>query len=527
MASPVSTKLGWHFGVFEVDARRGELRRSGVPLKLRDQSFQILVALLKNPGEIVTREELRHLLWPSDTFVDFDHSLNTAMMKLRDALGDSTEAPIYIETIPKRGYRFVAPVSPGADAETPSSSLGYVLPYTQGAMPPNAPLAWRSSRFQLWGIGVAVLTLTVGIGALVMLRARMFSFRDGLGISPEYQLVPITTAAGMAQDPTLSPDGKAIAYVWDGSGNRRPDVYVILTGAEKPLRLTYSRTGLVGHPAWSPDGREIAFIRCEGSKGGVFIVPALGGDERMLTSVGCHYDASNSVTWSADATRLFISDRCPAGDFGLVSLSLSTGEKRCLTQIGPAGYGKRYRFSLSPDYKTIAFLPAVASATCAIYTISVDGGEPRQVVRDDKPCTELMWDFDGKSIVFRSERTRLSSLWRVPAEGGEIRPETKYPALGRFSKDGKRFVFSEQTSNEPHAIWRADLARPGGPVLRNRKLIGTVFGTGCAAVSRWREDCLGIREDRLSRDLVERCERAESASNHPCARVRRHATVVA
>ena len=256
-------------------------------------------------------------------------------------------------------------------------------------------------------------------------------------------------------------------------------------------------------------------------------MPALGGDERMLTSVGCHYDASNSVTWSADATRLFISDRCPVGDFGLVSLSLSTGEKRCLTQIGPAGYGKRYRFSLSPDYKTIAFLPAVASATCAIYTISVDGGEPRQVVRDDKPCTELMWDFDGKSIVFRSERTRLSSLWRVPAEGGEIRPETKYPALGRFSKDGKRFVFSEQTSNEPHAIWRADLARPGGPVLRNRKLIGTVFGTGCAAVSRWREDCLGIREDRLSRDLVERCERAESASNHPCARVRRHATVVA
>ena len=111
MAAPVSTKPGWRFGVFEVDARRGELRRSGVALKLREQSFRILLALLESPGEVVTREELRGLLWPSDTFVDFDHSLNTAMMKLRDALGDSTEAPIYIETVPKRGYRFVAPVS--------------------------------------------------------------------------------------------------------------------------------------------------------------------------------------------------------------------------------------------------------------------------------------------------------------------------------------------------------------------------------------------------------------------------------
>src|ERR1017187_10018388 len=111
VATPASTHETWRFGVYEVDTRRVEVRRAGTSLKMREQSFLILVYLLEHAGEIVTREELRQVLWPTDTFVDFDHSLSTAMMKLRDALGDSTEAPVYIETIPKRGYRFIAPVS--------------------------------------------------------------------------------------------------------------------------------------------------------------------------------------------------------------------------------------------------------------------------------------------------------------------------------------------------------------------------------------------------------------------------------
>lgn len=116
MDTPVSAHVAWRFGVYEVDTRSLEVRRAGVPVKLREQSFVILVHLLEHAGEIVTREELRRALWPSDTFVDFDHSLSTAMMKLRDALGDSAETPIYIETIPKHGYRFIAPVSVKEDA---------------------------------------------------------------------------------------------------------------------------------------------------------------------------------------------------------------------------------------------------------------------------------------------------------------------------------------------------------------------------------------------------------------------------
>ena len=124
-----NTTQAWRFGIFEVDVRNAELRRSGVPIKLREQSFRILVFLLEHAGELVTREELRQVLWPADTFVDFDHSLNTAVMKLRNVLGDLAEAPIYIETIPKRGYRFIAPVSRTADVhDAPPSRTADSVP---------------------------------------------------------------------------------------------------------------------------------------------------------------------------------------------------------------------------------------------------------------------------------------------------------------------------------------------------------------------------------------------------------------
>jgi cholera toxin transcriptional activator len=96
------------FGVFEVDLAAGELRKSGMRIRLQEQPFQVLAYLLERPGEVVTREELRQKLWPADTFVDFDHSLNTAVNKVREALGDSASSPRYLETVARRGYRFLA-----------------------------------------------------------------------------------------------------------------------------------------------------------------------------------------------------------------------------------------------------------------------------------------------------------------------------------------------------------------------------------------------------------------------------------
>jgi TolB-like protein/DNA-binding winged helix-turn-helix (wHTH) protein len=112
------------FGVFQVDLASGELRKNDLRIKVQGQPFQVLALLLRNPGSLVTRDQLRHEVWPGHTFVDFDHALNTAIKKIRIALGDDAAAPRYIETIPKRGYRFLPPVnSPTAPKLVPRSSV--------------------------------------------------------------------------------------------------------------------------------------------------------------------------------------------------------------------------------------------------------------------------------------------------------------------------------------------------------------------------------------------------------------------
>jgi DNA-binding winged helix-turn-helix (wHTH) protein len=117
MAIPTPSKRV-RFDVFEADLRSGELRKHGIKIKLHHQPFQVLAMLLEHPGEVVTREELKSKLWPLDTFVDFDVGLNSAVKKLRDALGDSAEIPRYVETLPRRGYRFIGSLS---DASTPKA----------------------------------------------------------------------------------------------------------------------------------------------------------------------------------------------------------------------------------------------------------------------------------------------------------------------------------------------------------------------------------------------------------------------
>src|SRR5947209_168182 len=106
------------FGVFEIDLHSGELRKNGIRLRLSGQPFQVLSVLVEHAGEVVTREELHSRLWPADTFVDFDHGLNNAVARIREVLDDSSETPRYVETLPRRGYRFIAPV-----ADTPPATV--------------------------------------------------------------------------------------------------------------------------------------------------------------------------------------------------------------------------------------------------------------------------------------------------------------------------------------------------------------------------------------------------------------------
>src|SRR5579864_2682928 len=121
MAVPQKNTRIARFGVFEVDYSAGELRKSGFKLRLQGQPFQVLALLLERAGEVVTREELQQKLWPADTFVDFDHSLNTAINKVREALGDSASNPRFVETLARRGYRFIAPIQNDATVSAPAS----------------------------------------------------------------------------------------------------------------------------------------------------------------------------------------------------------------------------------------------------------------------------------------------------------------------------------------------------------------------------------------------------------------------
>ncbi len=116
------------FGVFEVDLASGELRKNGARIRLQEQPFQVLAALLENAGQVVTRDRLRETIWPADTFVDFDHSMNTAVNKVREALGDSASSPRFVETLARRGYRFIAPVESIVAAEDNGTGTGTPAP---------------------------------------------------------------------------------------------------------------------------------------------------------------------------------------------------------------------------------------------------------------------------------------------------------------------------------------------------------------------------------------------------------------
>lgn len=136
MPAPQNSSRVLRFGVFEADLRAGELRKSGIKLRLTGQPFQVLAVLLERPGEVVTREELQQKLWASDTFVDFDHSLNTAINRVREVLGDSASSPRYVETLARRGYRFIAPIQ----SDSPQAPEVRVAEASANPFQPVAPV---------------------------------------------------------------------------------------------------------------------------------------------------------------------------------------------------------------------------------------------------------------------------------------------------------------------------------------------------------------------------------------------------
>src|SRR6266404_4610627 len=166
MATPILSGRV-RFGVFEVDLRSGELHKQSIKIKLHDQPFQVLAMLLEHPGELVTREQLQQKLWPSHTFVDFDVGLNSAIKRLRDALGDSAEEPRYIETLPRRGYRFIARIENGA-----LPTLAIVEEHRVPVLPVEpTPALWNKRRIVV-AAGVAALLIVAALASWRIVFAR-------------------------------------------------------------------------------------------------------------------------------------------------------------------------------------------------------------------------------------------------------------------------------------------------------------------------------------------------------------------
>ena len=189
------------FGVFELDLRSGELRKKGIRIKLQEQPFQVLTYLLQRPGEVVTRQELREQNWPADTFVDFENSINTAINKLREALGDSADNPRFIETLPRRGYRFIAPVE-GLDASTDNQDA---------RQPVKARLAPRSLR---WSIGLLLLAiLATGLSVWKGFHLRL----AGKTVAPQIRSLAVLPLTNLSGDPAQEffSDGMTDALITD------------------------------------------------------------------------------------------------------------------------------------------------------------------------------------------------------------------------------------------------------------------------------------------------------------------------
>lgn len=176
MAVPQNNSTVARFGVFEVDLRAGELRKSGVKLRLQGQPFQVLALLLEHAGDVVTREELQQKLWPSDTFVDFDHSLNTAINKVRDVLGDSASSPRYVETLARRGYRFIAPVQSEAQsaALATKSDGAHAELHTPAAAVPSDLSSLAAPMHPELEVPIPRRVLTRGLFALIQVMYLIF-----------------------------------------------------------------------------------------------------------------------------------------------------------------------------------------------------------------------------------------------------------------------------------------------------------------------------------------------------------------
>jgi Tol biopolymer transport system component len=339
----------------------------------------------------------------TDTFVT-DDVLSRAISELRKAFSDDSKVPRYIQTIPKSGYRLIAPVTKDPPPQPRQA-------------PPVETSRFKVPQYLFWL--VLVLLLTSGVIWI------SFSQRKAQAGNSSMRVVPFTSFPGREDMAALSPDGNQIAFVWTGEDGKNVDIYVKSVNGERPLRITSDPSYDI-RPTWSPDGQKICFIRYDhqSRRYNAIVASALGtGSERMLFSVTNH--AANPA-WSPDGKFIATSEYSPGTKTTtLVLFSLETGELRKLTSP-PGYYGSDSMPTFSPDSQSVAFVRENTPITGDIYVVSVTGGEARRVTFDNARHVfhnfvegGLAWTADGTELIFASTRGGTVSLWRVAVAGGE------------------------------------------------------------------------------------------------------------
>ena len=390
------------FAEFEADLRSRELRRNGARVRLPDQAFLVLALLLERPGELVTREEIQKELWPSGTFVDFEHGLNNAVNRLREALGDSAEMPQFIETLPRRGYRFMATVK--------SHTLGTELP---GNIPPAA----ESSRLIQAGIAGheanrllrKPLFWTVTAVAVALLVAVKSANTPPAPASRSYVLPPEGTTFNLINDDgasvVLSPDGRKLAFgAIADNGPARIWIRALAKLSADPVEGSEGAT----FPFWSPDGDWIAFF----ADGKLKKVRLAGGGPITI----CDAPFGRGGSWE-NGVIIF----APDSHGGIYKVADSGGSPVQLTTIDRSIHTTHRWPKFLPDGHHFLYLAASHFRDAAhdgLYMGSIDGGSQKLLVASEGDGTYV-----SGSLFFYSKG--MLQMQRFDPEAGQLQGEPR------------------------------------------------------------------------------------------------------
>jgi Tol biopolymer transport system component/DNA-binding winged helix-turn-helix (wHTH) protein len=409
--------------VFELDVAAGELRRAGRRVGLAEQPLRLLEVFVGRPGELVTREELRARLWPADTFVDFEHGLNAAVKRLRDALGDAADQPRFVETVPKRGYRFVAPVEvepplPADAVATPISPIAAepdpVSAVAAAGIAGEASAASAARPFPRW------VWAAPAVAAVAVVLAWVTATRRGeLAVAEPLALRRLTFGAGRQMDPALSPDGRSVVYASDQSGNL--DLWLQPLDGGPAVQLTTDPAD-DSQPDWAPDGSSMVF-RSERDGGGIFTLSMDDHHVRRLLREGY------APRLSPDGTRLLY-DRLASQGSEIV-LAAADGTAARALGVLPL---KEQDFALAVGWHPSGRVVVLSGAgrLVSLQVATADGGlqacELAAGVRQRFEAAGLgvrgrsvAWSSDGRELYFVGEAQRTADLWRISVDPVSLR----------------------------------------------------------------------------------------------------------